>query len=225
MNLGAGPLRLPARVALTDAQRTCSPRRASTRACTSRAWIGWRSSTKTLEMASMIRPCRGCPAPTDVTGAAGARVRGSRLVSRPVLGRDGTPPSRASIGAGGLEWCPLRSTLRVGSSKPIPCSCVAVSAERAAGVVRRQARARRGDLGFGEGRSPDGRGGGPWGSRSAARISGVPGFGQQLPSTGARAARWGRIARGRYQLPPLSRATSSSIASSAASSGLVSRLT
>ena len=46
-------------------------------------------------------------------------------------------------------------------------------------------------------------------------------------STGARAARWGleRVARGRYQLPPLSRATSSSIASSAASSGLVSRLT
>ncbi len=34
-----------------------------------------------------------------------------------------------------------------------------------------------------------------------------------------------RVARGRYQLPPLSRATSSIIASSAASNGLASRLT
>lgn len=34
-----------------------------------------------------------------------------------------------------------------------------------------------------------------------------------------------RIARSRYELLPLSRATSSNIASSAASSGLVSRLT
>lgn len=102
-------MRLPARVALTDAQRTCSPRRASTRACTSRACIGWRSSARTLEMASMSRPCRGWAAPTAVPGVPGAHVRGSALVSRPVLGCDGTPPSKDSSGAGGLEWCPLRS--------------------------------------------------------------------------------------------------------------------
>jgi len=55
------------------------------------------------------------------------------------------------------------------------------------------------------------------GEGSVVRTDRVPGL----------AARWGleRIARGRYELLPLSRATSSSIASSAASSGLVSRLT
>ena len=90
---------------MTDDHRMGSPRRASTRACTSRARIGSRSSASTSEIASMIRPRRGWAVPGVHPGSSVAQVRRNSIrASASRYGRS----SKASSRAGGLEWCPLR---------------------------------------------------------------------------------------------------------------------
>ncbi len=108
-NRGVAPLRLPASVALTDAHRTCSHRSVSTRARTSRACMGSPSSPSTWEIASMIRPCRGCAAPTSSPGSMGVQDRLPWAASRRVSAPQGVPSNKASRDARGLERCPLRS--------------------------------------------------------------------------------------------------------------------
>lgn len=66
---------MPARVALTDDERTRSPSRASTRSCMSRARIGPGSWMSTSEIASMIRPRRGCATARALPGDSAARLR------------------------------------------------------------------------------------------------------------------------------------------------------
>ena len=61
------------------------------------------------EMASMIRPCRGWAAATSVAGVSGAQNRASSGASRRARVSQHAPLSKASSGAGGLEWCPPRS--------------------------------------------------------------------------------------------------------------------
>lgn len=99
-------MRWPASVALMDDHRTGSPSQASTRVCTSRACIGSRSLRSTSEIASMIRPCLGCAPASAPPRTSVAHVR---LRSRQALLLLDAPLSKPSRGAGGLEWCPLRS--------------------------------------------------------------------------------------------------------------------
>ncbi len=110
-NLGAGPFRFPASVALTVTRRTGSPRRTSICACTSRARIGSPRLRRALTIASTMRPWRGCAVPARSLPVADGRVR---LPCRPRIEGPGNrstlcranPPALLE----GVEWCPLRST-------------------------------------------------------------------------------------------------------------------
>ncbi len=105
-------------------------------ACTP-ACIGWRSLVSTCEMASMIRPCRGCAVPSAPPGAPIAHSR--PCLERALASLDG-PFSKASSGARGLEWCPPRS---IGNRGKSPHSNPLPRAPRAGGrlALRRLSRA------------------------------------------------------------------------------------
>jgi hypothetical protein len=106
----AGPGRRDCRRAspLKGGHCTGSPRSFWTCACTSRACMGSPSSLSTCEMASMMHLCRGCLAPAASPGGPGARIRPSSIASGRAPASQEAQSSKASRGARGLEWCPLR---------------------------------------------------------------------------------------------------------------------